>query len=141
MATMVASWILRIRPMRRGSESDGTPSSESSAAPTGMVTPPESATTPFEPTSTPGVARPCTARSVAMVEKAPPAMTARASWSAAPRNVRSAAAASAASALAPTSQQCAGPLQLTGWPRRAYRIAAGSAAPKIANARGRETFI
>ena len=74
-----------------------------------------------------------------MVENAPPAITARASWSAAPRNVSRPAAASAASALAPTSQQCAGPFHVTVLSRSANRIAAGSAAPRIANAMGRES--
>ena len=78
------------------------PESASTAAPIGSVVAPVNATTPFCPTITPGVTRPCTASRAAMIVNPPATTTVRASPRRAPMVMSVSAAAAAARALTPT---------------------------------------
>ncbi len=103
-------------PMWRGRRSPGSALSASTTAPAGSDAAPAKATTPFGPASTPGVAKPCTASSAVIVEKAAPSSTVRPSRRRAPAMVRIADATAAASAPASTSAKCVNEEVTTGSP-------------------------
>ena len=88
-----------LRAAQRGQRAE----SASTSAPAGSEAAPANATTPFVPTSTPGVASPCTASSAVIVENAVPSRTVRPSRRRAPATLRIADAIVAASAAAATS--------------------------------------
>ena len=75
--------------------------------------PPASAITPFIPTTTPGVANPCTASSAVVVENAVPSRIARPSRARTPASVSPTATTAAVPAASSTGQKCASGVRST----------------------------
>ncbi len=88
--------------------------SASSAAPTGIERPPASAITPFMPTTTPGVANPCTISSAVVVEKAVPSRITRPSRPRTPAAVSPIATKAAVPPAVTTGQKWASEERSTG---------------------------
>ena len=115
-------------PMWRGRRSPGSALSASTSAPAGSEAAPANATTPFGPAITPGVAKPWTASSAVIVEKAVPSSTVRPSRRLTPAIVRMTEATAAASAPLSTSAKWVNDEVWTAWPEAHSSTAPGISA-------------